>query len=445
MNTLSKKIINKEKLKKVILFTISVMLLTVNFYNNTFKSANQKWFEYFERYQIRKYGERYVVARLIKAKEDGIFSKGGLVGKYSNTDNHHKIYTENVELKDNQRFSTYNSQIGGQAITFAIIDKITPFSNKTNIELFRLITSFLTATVFSLIILWFYLNFGLSSAIVVFISTLFSKCITGFGGNMFWCLWSFYLPFITVLFLFHFENKGKIILSKLFHLLLFSAVFIKCVYTGYEYITTTLIMMLVPFIFYGVYCNWGIKKWFRRVLFSSLNSVVAVLSTFIILAYQVSFVKGSIKKGFEQIVYSYGKRTSGNPDDFPEVYRKSLDSDISVVLYKYWNGKAYNMIDYGEFIMIFLFFSALVFISSKYSKRIALNRKKNIALVVATWFSILAPLSWFVIFKGHSYIHTGMNIITWHMPFTLFGFGVIGVVLIPFIRDKFWRIEKIHK
>ncbi len=155
MNTLSKKIINKEKLKKVILFTISVMLLTVNFYNNTFKSANQKWFEYFERYQIRKYGERYVVARLIKAKEDGIFSKGGLVGKYSNTDNHHKIYTENIELKDNQRFRIYNSQIGGQAITFAIIDKITPFSNKTNIELFRLITSFLTATVFSLIILWF--------------------------------------------------------------------------------------------------------------------------------------------------------------------------------------------------------------------------------------------------------------------------------------------------
>jgi hypothetical protein len=45
-----------------------------------------------------------------------------------------------------------------------------------------------------------------------------------------------------------------------------------------------------------------------------------------------------------------------------------------------------------------------------------------------TWFSLLAPLSWFVIFKGHSFIHTHMNAITWHMPFMFLGFALVGYV-----------------
>jgi hypothetical protein len=61
--------------------------------------------------------------------------------------------------------------------------------------------------------------------------------------------------------------------------------------------------------------------------------------------------------------------------------------------------------------------------------RSASDRTKITALIGATWFAILAPLSWFVIFKAHSYIHTHMNAITWHMPFTLFGFALTGFVI----------------
>jgi len=47
-------------------------------------------------------------------------------------------------------------------------------------------------------------------------------------------------------------------------------------------------------------------------------------------------------------------------------------------------------------------------------------------LVVTTAFSALAPLSWFVLAKGHSYIHRHMNYVLWHMPFTLIGFVMCG-------------------
>lgn len=42
------------------------------------------------------------------------------------------------------------------------------------------------------------------------------------------------------------------------------------------------------------------------------------------------------------------------------------------------------------------------------------------------WVSITAPLSWFIIFKGHSYLHTHMNPIVWYMPFMLLGFVLTG-------------------
>jgi hypothetical protein len=72
-------------------------------------------------------------------------------------------------------------------------------------------------------------------------------------------------------------------------------------------------------------------------------------------------------------------------------------------------------------------------------KRLGSEREKqcSIALIIATWFSILAPLSWFVIFKAHSYIHTHMNYIVWQMPFTLLGFAVCGLVVKIFCSDLF--------
>lgn len=58
------------------------------------------------------------------------------------------------------------------------------------------------------------------------------------------------------------------------------------------------------------------------------------------------------------------------------------------------------------------------------------------ALILTTWFSIFAPLSWFVIFKAHSYIHTHMSFLLWQMPFTLFGFAVIGAAIVEMMKGN---------
>jgi hypothetical protein len=62
------------------------------------------------------------------------------------------------------------------------------------------------------------------------------------------------------------------------------------------------------------------------------------------------------------------------------------------------------------------------------SQRLNIPRK-TLALMSATWYSILAPLSWYVLFKPHSFIHTHVNTMAWQMPFTLLGFALCGLVI----------------
>ena len=67
--------------------------------------------------------------------------------------------------------------------------------------------------------------------------------------------------------------------------------------------------------------------------------MVSVLSTTIILAAQISAVKGGLKAGFHHIfVYSVGKRTHGDAGSYPEVYANSLKADVITVIKKYLNG-----------------------------------------------------------------------------------------------------------
>lgn len=54
------------------------------------------------------------------------------------------------------------------------------------------------------------------------------------------------------------------------------------------------------------------------------------------------------------------------------------------------------------------------------------RKRLNLALLVTTLVSLIAPLSWFIVFKQHSANHFHLDYIVWYMPFLLFGFVIIG-------------------
>ena len=78
-------------------------------------------------------------------------------------------------------------------------------------------------------------------------------------------------------------------------------------------------------------------------------------------------------------------------------------------------------------VIIFLLFILYVFITST---RVGLNT----LIVFAA--SLLAPLSWYILAKGHSDIHTNLNYILWYLPFIPFGFLLVYESKVSKIKRK---------
>jgi len=155
--------------------------------------------------------------------------------------------------------------------------------------------------------------------------------------------------------------------------------------------------------------------------------------------------------GVAHVFYSFGKRTHGEAEGFPEVYAASLEAGTIGVVITYVNGIFFDLnnylsnantfvsdfllkIRYAYLIVLFMVMSGLLFWQSK--RAMAEQRQHYIALIWTTWFSILAPLSWYVIFKAHSFIHTHMSFLLWQMPFIFFGFAVFGSTVIAWTKNS---------
>lgn len=232
---------------------------------------------------------------------------------------------------------------------------------------------------------------------------------------------------------------------------MFISVFGKCLFNGYEYITTTLIMMLVPYVYYSTLNRLSARQFLTGFFVAVLGSFFAILLSFTILCFQIASVKGSMMAGVEQIVFSFGARTHGNPNDFPSSYTENLNSSTIDVTIRYLKGTFFDLnnylstsnsfvswylfkIRYIYLISLFLVMSGLVFLGNNGHYSVE-QRKNKIALLFAVWFSILAPLSWFIIFKAHSSEHYHMNYIVWQMPFTFFGFALCGLTIKGLLLD----------
>lgn len=440
-----KDLIKSPKSKITLLWSVSIIFLFLGFFSNSWRVANQEWFK-----THQKDTESHVMGRMVKSRQDGILSAGGLNGwgTAKKVDQEwipstargpqYNAYLYNYSFEN---YSTYNSQPGGQGMIFSLLDKLIPISSTAKFWLFYILTSLLTAIALTLIIVWFYGDFGGLAALFVLGSAVLSQWLTVFGRNLWWSTWAFYIPMIAVL---YFLKRYKDSTNRhfiWFSVLIFISISIKCFINGYEYMTTTLVMMVVPFVYYGIIDKWNRNQWVKYSISTCLVSGIAIFLSLILLCFQIGAVKGGFMDGIDHVFYSIGKRTHGEAENFPQIYAASLNAGTIGVIITYINGIFFDFnnyikiedsfiskylfkVRYSYLIVMFIVMSIITFIRTNHMTET--SQQQGIALIGATWFSLLAPLSWFVIFKGHSYIHTHMSYLLWQMPFTLFGFAVIG-------------------
>jgi hypothetical protein len=432
--------IGKSKIIAISVFIISFTAFLFSFLFNPFHVLVKNK-------TLANQAESMVIGRLVKSRADGIFSAGGLCGrctvealKDSNSWNYqYRAYKENLPCKS---YYSYLSQIGFHAVVYSLIDKISTFSPDTNLWILRAFKTGTLALVMSLIVLWFFLESGLLSAVFVFLGVLLTPWFTYLGSDLWFCVWTNFLPFMVLLFLLKREhNRQK---HSEFRILLYTsiAIMINFIFNGYEWVSTTLIMATIPFFYYWRKDKWPISKLVRRVLWLAAGSIVSLLATFSILVLQIAQVKGKFSDGIDWIIYSFMKRSYGGPN-IPESYAKQIDHSLGQVFDRYFFGTAIKFpsitngslppylqqIYFGELLVLFLIISVLVAIPWIQKKIIGEKKEVLVPLVITTWISILAPLSWMIIFKGHAYSHAHINYIIWFMPFCLFGLSMLGATI----------------
>lgn len=456
ITTQLKNISQSEFIRKISIWAVSIPLLFFGFYANSWRVANQQWFD-----RHQRGSESLIIGRMVKSRQDGIFSVGGLlgIGVKADTELHgvsptqmNAQYLAYLNKLSFDGYSPYMSQTGGQGIIFSLLDILIPLSPQIKLQLFYVLTALLSSIALATIIFWFHDEFGWQVVIFVAGSAVFSYWLTGFGRNLYWGLWAYYLPMIFALCFLKRRKDPTTRQLNQFGILIFISFFIKCFINGYEYISTTLIMMMIPLVYYSILGKWNRDRCIKWTFAAILGSGVAILLSATILCFQIGSVKGGFMDGVEYLVYTLGKRTHGNVDSFPAAYAASLDASTIKVIKAYMSGVFFDLnnylshpssfvsnfllkIRYIYLITFFIMTSALLFLFS--NEPVMTERRQHyIALIWTTWFSFLAPLSWFVIFKAHSHDHMHQNFILWQMPFTLFGFAVFGSAVIAWIKVK---------
>ena len=433
-----------NKNKYLIFYCFILFVLTINFKTNVAGSAS-----FFNNFQYD--GESLVVGRLILSERYDVFNHARFLGWIHPTPAGKGPYMYQYEAYqhayDFETYQAYYSHPAYQSLLYSVICKVTELNGYPALDFLKWLVSFFTAAIITLFIAWVQRRWGWTTAFFVFLTICFSQWLTVFGRNLFWILGAFYIPFVFALwYLQKYEPNDERPLRTTFWLMFFTMLF-KCLFTGFEFITTALVMSVTPWFFYAIVNKWELKKFLQSVSVASVGALAAVVAGILCLAAQLTFVAGSISEGFKYILVSFGRRTHGNGGEFDSFFRESLDSNLWDVLKAYWNGHAINLshwfdyslwqsvskVSFGFCTLLFLLITCVVFLSKTIRKHPVFLRQQ-MALAVMLWVSFLAPLSWFVIFKAHSYVHTHMNHIIWHMPFILLGAAFMGSTLCFFIR-----------
>jgi len=253
------------------------------------------------------------------------------------------------------------------------------------------------------------------------------------GGSLWWSVWTYFIPFLAILLLLEKrhknpENKND---AKLF-LGLFLAVFMKHLLFGFEFVTTILLAIYPPIIYYF----WIEKKSFSSfIIFSIKSGFIALLAVFtqsIILFYQLSVLKGGgILDGLYHILFLYKKR--GSFESYGDITFYDIISKVFDNFFKTnpFNPDLFTINNIFNFLTFFLFTALVAYLIYNFliEKTFTQEKRKLTGLFIATAFSVLCPLSWYVMFIEHAYIHFHRDVIVWYVPTMLYCFVIIGIAI----------------
>jgi hypothetical protein len=446
----------KKKITQTIFIVVTVILFSLGFYKNQWKAVGMD-----ELHRRQEVNEVLVYGRLVESRSNGVLSHGGLLGVGDAPVTLEQVVIDNQVRKYYKGtgftyFSTYKSQSGFQALVFSIIDNWTDFASSTNIFIFRSLTSLALALILSGLCYWFLLEFGWLPAISVAGFILISKWMALLGGNLFWSLWSFYFPLVVLSFLLRsVSDNGEYTSTSKFIGIVFTLSLIKILFSGYDFIAPGLLMTTVPFVYYGFLHAWRWKVFLRGLINMGVGIAGSILTGLIILSIQIRMDTGSYEAALSHILFSLKNRTYGAEalnNGVPLPLFAEVQKTLNLIPF-YLNGYAFSLSSRFSvtsnflrdlldgrylYLIAIVVLCSIIFLVKNLASNKSRNYQKGIALIAATGYSFITPLSWILIFRDHAGSHTTLDFIVWQMPLVLYGFAIIGLVFSNLIKYESW-------
>jgi hypothetical protein len=312
----------------------------------------------------------------------------------------------------------YVSQYGLQGKIFSL--------SKLSLKSLWALNSFAFANILSLLVLLFAEIFSIQFSIYFFLSLFLSPWITAFGKNLYWIPFSWFLP--TIFTSLYFLAKEKL-QKNIFLLCYFFSVLFKCL-SGYEYISSILLFSASPFIYHFWLNILNRKKWsdyFKQVI---LIGFIGIMGFSTALTIHASKRGTNIKNGLNNIYNENIKvRTYGDPKKYSEpVIIKSLSASPLTVIRRYFTNFRTPFLGTIPGFLFQIFFIIVLFVVLRE------HLKYKNATPLSLFLTFLSPpISWFVLAKGHSYIHTHINFVLWYLGFA----AILLMVICELVRKKF--------
>lgn len=369
--------------------------------------------------------EGYIIGRMYQMQRSLTQDNpAGFMGIYRDEVNH--FTTAELFLQDapvtNDIFWTYTHQSGIQGTVAGVINLVLcalKLAPQQRLAVLSFLNVWLFCLLFAAIVFWIYREMGLVAAALCCGGTLFSPWTLCSIGNLYWVMWLYLLPLALGFWLCR-THEQRDRLPRWAYAAIAASVFFRFL-CGFEFTSSVLICMEIPVVYYCVK-HWGDaaqrKKWLRAALWLGVCGLAAFVGAMLVLCVQSVMHWGGFARALEEILRTVSVRTGafGSMFDAPGVYGESLAVPISEILRSYLGEYTVTGgLTMRALLCVWAAVTALTAALFAYRRQAALLRRTAV-FTLTVLVSLLAPVSWFVLARGHSSIHVGINYILWLLP-----------------------------
>ena len=291
-----------------------------------------------------------------------------------------------------------------------------------------------------IVAMWFNKEMGRLASTAFLLCWFGSKWILAMAGSMYWALWTWFLPMvIAMLYVRKKRSPGTAILLILQMTVLMTIRFL----CGYEFASAIAISAMSPIVYVGFRDQWTLMDILKHIIWVFAASIVSFALAISMHIVELYNILGSCKDALHRFMAVIAKRggSAAVVNDYKDVINASeMRAEIQSLAVPLHRVLAIYIFQSGTWMMLSVF--TVIVLSICFGLLLAKLRlyiNKSIyspEIVTVIIFSCAGPLSWIILMRGHAYIHQHIDFVLWYVPFLLWLFPCVGLLVEEAVRSQ---------